>query len=384
MLKNPYKPGIITTDVVGRSRQLDAARKELAYIREFPEFNGIVRVTTGPRGIGKTSLLRAVQNEAKDLGFLTVWVTAGNEPIFHQLIAQFRSLSEGWKDQVKTAFHALLAGSSVTLLGLELSASQGSETALPASPERELQDLLVKLCDQVTKEEKQAGLVLFIDEVQETDAKSLRTLCYAWQHMQAETPDKPILLYTTGLTHTPDVITDAVSFGERFHYQNLKNLSLSDAAQALLLAAEKQGTRWEDAALRRAAEISRGYPYFVQLIGYTTWEAANITHHSDILTSKNLTDGKASFVFQRDELFRSRWSKATEKEKELLIAMASLGEEPQKRGDIAAKLRVDTSAISMARRSLMDKGLVEQSEYGYLGFSVPGFAKWVLSESLNG
>lgn len=384
MLKNPYLPGRITTNVVGRSKQIDAARQELAYIKEFPEFNGTFHVTTGPRGVGKTSLLRLIQQVASDLGYETVWVTAGNEPIFRQLVSQFTTLAENWKDQAKSAFRKLLANTSVSLLGVEISGGKGQAPhahQIPSAPERELQDLLVKVCDQVTKSEKKPGLVIFIDEIQETDAKSLRTLCYTWQHMQAETPEVPILLYTAGLTHTPDVITDAASFGERFTYQAISNLNPEDTVQALRLPAEKQSVAWEDTALRRAADLTRGYPYFVQLIGYTTWEAAGIAASGDSLTESALQAGLENFVTQRNEMFRSRWAKASDKERELLAAMAALGDAPQRRADIAAQMGVESTDISMVRSSLIDKGLIEPNGYGYLGFSVPGFAAWVLSSS---
>ena len=43
--------------------------------------------------------------------------------------------------------------------------------------------------------------------------------------MQSESPDAPLMTVCAGLSHTQDVITDAVSFAERFEYTYLENLS---------------------------------------------------------------------------------------------------------------------------------------------------------------
>ena len=57
--------------------------------------------------------------------------------------------------------------------------------------------------------------------------------------------------------------------------------------------------------------------------------------------------------------------------------MASLGDGDVKRRDVAAALATTSTAISMARQSLMDKGLIEQSSRGSMRFTAPGFAQYI-------
>ena len=79
-------------------------------------------------------------------------------------------------------------------------------------------------------------------------------------------------------------------------------------------------------------------------------------------------------------MFRSRWHKATDVEREFISAMAEDLEPQVKRGDIAERMGRPTTGISMVRRSLLDKGLIEESGFGYLRFTVPGFAEFVRNE----
>ena len=83
----------------------------------------------------------------------------------------------------------------------------------------------------------------------------------------------------------------------------------------------------------------------------------------------------------RSAFFRARWQKATPVEALLLQAMAQVGDGPVKRADIAAAMGRGSNELSMARRSLMDKGLIDAPQHGYLEFTAPGFADFVRDET---
>lgn len=53
-----------------------------------------------------------------------------------------------------------------------------------------------------------------------------------------------------------------------------------------------------------------------------------------------------------------------------------------KRAFIADTLGVQTTDISELRRSLMDKGIIEAPRHGFLSFTAPGFADFILTERL--
>lgn len=59
-------------------------------------FAGRVRVDVGPRGVGKTTLLRRAQRTAHDLGLATVFVTAGNGVLTAVIADEVHQLARAW------------------------------------------------------------------------------------------------------------------------------------------------------------------------------------------------------------------------------------------------------------------------------------------------
>lgn len=80
MQPSPYTPGEVAREVHGRTQQLVEIDERLAYMVDLQRLVGRIRVEVGPRGLGKTSLLREVQRRAEARGALTVWITAGADP----------------------------------------------------------------------------------------------------------------------------------------------------------------------------------------------------------------------------------------------------------------------------------------------------------------
>src|SRR5689334_18924631 len=76
MIPSPYTPGEAPLVLVGRDDQLESARADLALMSTYGRFHGRIRVDLGSRGVGKTSLLKAVQDAALEAGAVTAWVTA--------------------------------------------------------------------------------------------------------------------------------------------------------------------------------------------------------------------------------------------------------------------------------------------------------------------
>lgn len=381
MQPSPYTPGQVATAIPGRDAQVEAMRERLGYVSQFRRLAGRIRVDVGPRGVGKTSLLRTMQADAKAAGFESVWVTAGDGPFLAALTDGFEELVTSWKDRAGETVRAALKTLRVSIGGISLGAGAESESDPTRRPSagRALQDVIVPAVRAIA--EHHAGLALFIDEIQSADADGLRALGYTWQHLQSEAVDLPAVVFAAGLSHSQDVITHAVSFGERFDYNHLGDLDGAAARFALTAPARDAGVRWDDNALEAALGKGQGYPYFIQLIGEQMWQAAGYPESGAVLTIEHFQQAAQRFDSSRHDFFRARWVKASAREAELLAAIASLGDGPQRRMDVARELGVPTSAISMARSSLMDKGLIETVKHGYLNFTAPGFAQFVRDQT---
>lgn len=106
------------------------------------------------------------------------------------------------------------------------------------------------------------------------------------------------------------------------------------------------------------------------------------------LTTEHVDQAQQDVDIDLTELYRTRWAKATPKEREILAAMAGSGQRLVARKDIAMALSAETTALSsatrqlsMPRQSLLDKGIVDAPEHGKLAFTVPGFGEYVLNQT---
>lgn len=376
MQPSPYTPGMTTVRVPGRDRQLEEIRERLAYTASFGRLNGRIRVDVGPRGIGKTSLLRAAEADARRLGYLSIWVTAGDGTLMNALADEIAEATASWREDLRSILRSALSGISVTVAGITVAPPAAPPT--PRANARTFGDLVVLLTETAVKNGS-TGVAIFIDEVQSGDREGLRALAYAWQHLQAEEPLLPATVFTAGLNNSQDVITDAASFAERYNYNHLENLDDDAAISAIVEPAAALGVTWTPDAVQSVLRAAAGYPYFVQLLGDFTWRAAQNPDPGQDITADHFSAGMAGFTQAQNNFFRARWTKATRAEAEFLAAMAQLGDEAS-RGEIANQIGKHTDALGMVRNSLINKGLIESSGYGGVRFTAPGFAEFIRNQ----
>ncbi|WP_283633690.1 ATP-binding protein [Mycolicibacterium poriferae] len=379
--RSPYTPGAIALHLPGRDVHLARVSVHLTNLSVYRQLDGRVHVFVGPRGVGKTSLLRVAQRDAQQRTFTTVWATGGDSvSLSVDLANEFDKLvTTTWTDTAKAALAKTLntvrLNFGVASLQLATPADADNSTEFQGAA-RALQEAITAAARGVV-EAGSPGLVVFIDELQAADAVGIRALAYAWQHMQAEAPDLPAAVFAAGLSHTQDTVAKAVSFGERFEYRHLNNLNRDDATLALTAPALGVGVGWEQGALDAVLQETQGYPYFLQEFGDKMWEAAGYPGPGGALTAQHFPAAREQFIVARNMLFRSRWKQASPAEAKFITAMASLGDGDVKRRDVATALGTRSTAISMARQSLMDKGLIEQSARGSMRFTAPGFAQYI-------
>lgn len=378
MQPSPYTPGEVARGVPGRAVQLGQMDERLSYLIDLQRLVGRIRVDVAPRGIGKTSLLREAQRRAEARGALTIWVTAGDElPLVPAIAQEVGRRVRGWQSEARHRLLALLEHLTVSV-GVPgvatLAWTRGDDAG--ARGVREFEDVLRETVTSA-RSENHGGLVLFVDEIQSADPGGLRTLGYAWQHLQSEGADIPAAVFAAGLPNTPEVISSVVTFSERFAYRPLERLSDDAAMVALGGPARALGVEWERSALDGAVSIAAGYPYTVQLIGDATWAAAGYPSPGAVLGVGELERGRLAMRDDLDSLFRARWEKTTPAERRFLHAMAALGNGPVRRADIAAALSLTSRDISVPRARLLGKGLIDVAARGELSFPIPGFADYV-------
>lgn len=377
MQLSPYTPGEVAREVAGRERQLAEIGGQLVLPALHGRFAGRIRVDVGPRGVGKTSLLRRSGQDAERLGLVPIAVTAGNGPLAAVIADEARALVQSWS--IPGGAGEWIERVSVTL-GVP-GVAQVTADATPPEPHPQATRAFRELIEQTSAaalQQGRAGIVLLVDELQDADAAGLRTVALAWQELQGSRV--PAALLAAGLGHTEDVVTAAVTSAERFRFRLLGDLEDHEVREALTLPATDLGVRWETPALQEVVRHSHGYPYAVQLWGEAMWTAAGQPDPGGVLGADLLEGARAAVEEDMAALHRSRWSKSSPKERQLLTAMAGLGGREVERSDIAAALGVRSSALGGPRRSLLDKGIVESPGRGLLSFTAPGFAAYVLEQ----
>lgn len=386
MARNPYTPGQVPRILAGRAVELRRIEGLLARVVTFGELGGPLLVFHAPRGIGKTSLLRAGQQRAAESGFVTAWVACTRQqPVLAEVAHSIgRALERAdavpsgvagqrWRGQLERLTV------EVGVPGARVSAQVGrrEDTAPPHAAIGMLETLLHDAATAV-RARGGSGLLLLLDELHTAAADEMSVLLNTLQNLDGERAENPLAVVAAGLPVTPEALTRAATFGERSTYVSLDVLSADDARAALVGPAEAEEVGWSPAALHAIVEESKGYPYLIQLLGSTTWEAAEPAA-GDRLT---LTAVKRGLPVARDQLaamHRARWGAASRLDKQFLSAMAAAGDGNVTRAAIAAGMGVDSRAISVPRERLIDKGVIEPVGHGLVRFTLPGFGAFVRS-----
>jgi hypothetical protein len=153
------------------------------------------------------------------------------------------------------------------------------------------------------------------------------------------------------------------------------NLDTPDARKALSDPAEEEDSGYTDDALDLAVEVTGGYPYFIQELGYAAWGIAE----GPVITRADVEDAAPLYESKLDEsFFRVRLDRATEMQRAYLRAMAELGPEMQKAQAVADVMSRQSSQLGPTRAQLIDMGLLFTPEHGYAEFTVPHFDKFML------
>lgn len=358
--------------------QLADFEERLSYLVDLRQLVGRIRVDHAPRGYGKTSLLREYQRRAQARGVLTVWVTAGEGAgLVQQIAGEISRATSNWRDVARRRVARSLESLTVRVgipgvLRVDAAVLPGEATPSPAGS-RELEAVLRATADG----DERAGLVILIDEIQSADTEGLRTLGYAWQHLQAEGTHVPAAVLAAGLPNVPDTISTAVTFSERFAYRPLPALEKPAEETALIMPARELGVTWLPDAVEEAVAIALGYPYVLQLIADAAWVAAGRPDAGAVITSAHVRAAQSAVEADMDAMFRARWANASPGERDFLAAMASVGDGAVRRADIAQVLGVTSQSLSVPRARLIDKGFLQAGQYGSLEFTIPGFAEFV-------
>lgn len=378
-IRNPFSPGAGAPPPQLAGRDEILTRAQLLFARTLAGRQAKSIFLVGLRGVGKTVLLNALQNQAEALGYKSIALESLEEKSFIELLApQLRKVlysldrMEGFSQKAREALLALkgfMAGLKISIGSFEIGVD--AETAQGIADSGDLQSDLPELfvaIGEAARERKQ-GVALFIDELQYLKPEELSALILSMHRIAQKS--LPIVLLGAGLPQLPGIAGECKTYAERlFDYQNVGALKFEDAVKALQAPVKETGVCFTDAALAEIFRVTRGYPYYLQEWGSHAW---NLAEQSPIdLDLIQRASIKAIATLDKS-FFRVRFDRLTPREKDYLRALAELGAEPQRSGEIAQLLGKKVSAVGPLRDNLVKKGMLYSPAHGETAFTVPLF-----------
>jgi len=383
-IKNPFSPGAGSPppELVGRDPILEQARILLGRVPQRRSEKSML--LTGLRGVGKTVLLNEIKHMADGDRYRTIFIEAHEGKSLGPLIAPYlRSLLydldriAGTGDKVKRGLAVLrsfIGSLKLTMgditLGLDIEPEKGSADS--GDLEIDLPHLFLAIGEAA--EDRKIPVAIFIDEIQYFNKKELGALIMAMHKIQQH--QLPLVLLGAGLPILPGLAGEAKSYAERlFSFPNIGALSKDDSAKALQEPAQEAGIEFESSALTEVFHLTKGYPYFLQEWGYVAWNLAI----SSPITLQIVQDATATVIPRLDaNFFRVRYDRLTPSEKNFLRAMAELGQNAHRTGDIADTLNVKVTSLGPVRAKLINKGMIFSPAHGDLDFTVPLFRDFMV------
>jgi len=342
-------------------------------------------IATGLRGVGKTVLLGAFGDIAHRHGAVVINHEAskgtGNFTETFPTLARRALLSisprDRWLDRTRRAagilkgFKGQFDPAGGWSVGVDIDAVEGvgdSGQLLLDLPE------LVSAIGAAAAEHNTV-VVFLIDEVQYLSSAELSALVMAKHQVNRDAV--PVVLAGAGLPQLPAVTGAAQTYAERmFHWPWIGSLEPDDAVQALVGPARDEGVGFASGAAERIAELTEGYPYFIQEYGQAVWDLAEASPIT--LGDVQRAQDRVEAALDQD-FFAVRVGALPENELRYVHALASLGPGEHPVAVVASAMgeRTSTTVGSYGTR-LRDRGLIYHPRRGFVSFTVPQFDQYVL------
>jgi hypothetical protein len=382
---NPYTPnaGAQPDVMVGRDDQLESFDVLLQRLRRGRTEQSMI--ITGLRGVGKTVLLGRFRAKAEAADWVVIEheVSKHDDRVFRRetalkLRAALLQLAPRarWGDRARRAAGALQSftvsvdASGQFQAGLNVDAIEG--VADHGQLALDLTDVLVAIGEAAQAHDR--GVVMLFDEVQFLAKSQLEALIMALHKIVQR--QLPVTFVGAGLPQIAELAGDARSYAERlFKFPSIGNLDDVDARRALAEPAQAENIAFEDDALDVALQLTGGYPYFLQELGYAVWTVAD----DGPITAEHVGEAVELYEAKLDSsFFRVRLDRTSDLQQAYLRAMAELGPDPQKAADVAALLHRESTQLGPTRAELIDMGLLYTPQHGYAAFTVPHFDQFML------
>jgi hypothetical protein len=352
VVPNPFKPSAGATPplLVGREHELDIFAEGLD---DGPGSPGLLTRITGQRGTGKTVLLTAAENVAKQRGWVVISETA----------------TAGLLDRLGPALQRHLDELGTGPAGRRISAVNvagwGVGTELPPREVYSLRDTVTALTTLL--QSHGTGLLITIDEIHAINRDHLLELAAIVQHQIRE--ELPIAMMVAGIPQAvEDLLNENVAtFLRRADSIKLGSVPIAAVQEAFATTFKETQVPITEDQLIRAATATRGYPFLIQLVGYHIWRLMRGGPVTDEVVERGIAVARARLG---TTVLEPALTGLSAVDKTFLLKMAE-DDGPSKVSEIAQRMGRAVSYTSVYRQRLLDAGMIAASSHGRVDFFVP-------------
>ena len=274
--------------LAGREAEQSTLQRYLEVLRRGGTVPGDI-VLSGPRGNGKTALLRWFERriEAGEPPVDVVWLTPDAIQDLDGLATELAPPGR---------FASLLPDTANLSIGLE-----GAGWRLHGRS-ASLTRLLTSRC-------KRRPLALLLDEAQNLDEVLGRALLNTSQSVRARAPFLLVLAGTPNLEGRFNEM--GATFWDRAEHLGIGRLDAAASADALVKPMESQGSRMAPEALDRVVDESQHYPYFIQIWGESLWGKTQEAQ-TCVIDTRLVADARPRFEGRKIKYYSNRYAELSE------------------------------------------------------------------------
>ena len=381
-IKNPFTPGAgyLPPELAGRNQIIEDGQVVAMRTKLQRAERGLMLI--GPRGVGKTVLLKCLSEHARKNGIIPVMSEIRGDKSDLEDFAQklkealcVLDFSCKLKACLLEAFSVL--GNFVRKFSLnigDVGMSVELRRGLGESGNMELDLSQVLLSAAHAAKASSTAIGLYIDELQNLDEEAMRGIIVALHRSAQEL--LPLYLIGSGLPTIRTLVGKSKTYAERmFVYEEIGALDEDASWAAVVKPFEDNGVSVDNAAFVEMFKASAGYPFFLQECGYQVWQHAE---RSPIGVGDVLAILPQVVDNLDKSFFAVRFDRVSTVEKKFLMAMASgEPEKPQPIVDTAERMGRTANSLSMLRRSLIKKGMIYSPSLGMVAYTVPMFGAYM-------
>ena len=320
----------------------------------------------GRRGSGKTVVLEALRALGHSRGWLSISDAAATPGLLNRLAMR----AFGLLRERASELHSHVAR-GLSAAGIRLDADN-----LPtfSEPSLRLEAVLRALASHLG--ESGTGLLVTVDELHAGATNELRALGVVVQDV-TRISRLPLAFVGAGLPMLEETLLSdtSVTFLQRCAQHEIGLLDPSAAWTALSEPVKQHGGHMDPKAVSHGVNVSQGYPFLVQLIGYHAWEAA-----ADPTVAVTLEDAVAGAETALDRVSQlvvaPIWRDLAVGSRRFLAAMA-IDDGPSPTSAVAARLGVSSGYVGTYRQRLMRSGMVASAGHGRLAFVLSATRDWI-------